>query len=81
MDCMNDSSIVCLCIYRCESGELSAVGLGFVAKSGWVMELGLIHVWACLECVPVPVSELGLGLCLYIRVCLCVCATRLSLVG
>ena len=48
--------------------------VSFVAKSGWVMELGPIHVWACLECVPVPVSELGLGLCLYICVCLCVCA-------
>ena len=46
--------------------------MGFVAKSGWVMELGSIHVRVCLECVPVPVSELGLGLCLYIFTCLCV---------
>ena len=49
--------------------------MGFVANSGWVMELGSIHVWVCLECV--PVSELGLGLVgsgfVLVHLCVFVC--------
>ena len=45
------------------------------------MELGSIHVWVCLECVPVPVSELGVSwvwVCVFTFLCVCVCTTRLS---